>query len=269
MSGGARRAEEERIVPGTPLWDEAYAEHAQRYAFVAARTPAGAAVLDAGCGAGYGAALLADHGAGRVVAVDLAPEAIALARRHFDRPSIRWVTEDAHALEEAGRHGPYDVVCNLENLEHLADAPRFLARAAALLAPDGVLVTSTPSRAGVNRLRGMRPGAGSTNPFHVREYDAAEFRALLEPHFERVTLHHQTLDPIERMHWEPALVALWNEPFARLGRWAQRALRGVPVAERLGDLLPPRRWQILDADPGEGLVVTHLAECRGPRRAAR
>ena len=257
--------EQERIVPGTALWEAAYAEHAQRYEFVAARMPAGARVLDAGCGVGYGAALLADRGAARVVAVDVAAEAIDVARRQFDRPAIRWLVEDAHELAEAGRLGPYDLVCNLENLEHLAEPDRFLDRAAALLSENGVLVTSTPNRLGVNRLRGLAPDAPSPNPHHHREYTVAEFRALLEPRFGEISLWFQTLDPLERLEWEPLVEALWRNPAVRIGRWLQRALRGRAVPERLEDLVAPHRYQVLDRDPGDALVITQLAVCRRPR----
>ena len=40
-----------------------------------------------------------------------------------------------------------------------------------------------------NRLTLAPPGAEkSDNPWHLREYDSGEYRALLEPHFSRVEL---------------------------------------------------------------------------------
>ncbi len=262
----ARRAgvEIERIVPDTPEWDQLYPEHLQRYAFAAERLHSGARVLDAGCGVGYGAAFLADRGAASVVAVDLSEEALEVARARFARPAITWVLEDCQALEQAGGAGPYDLICNLENLEHLREPRRFLARAADLLAPGAVLVTSTPNRIGINRLRGNRPDARSANAFHEHEYAVAEFRALLLEWFAEVELAFQTFDPIERMQLEPALAALWSNPLVRLGRWGQR-LRGRARVEQLEDLLPTRRYQILATDPGDALVITQLAVCRAPR----
>jgi SAM-dependent methyltransferase len=256
-------AEAERIVPGTALWDAHLPEHLQRYAFAADRLGGGLRVLDAGCGVGYGAAALADRGALEVIAVDLSLDALNVARAQFARPQIQWIAEDCHRLEVAGRHGPYDLICNLENLEHLAEPDRFLQRCRQLLAPNGTLVTSTPNRIGVNRLRGLPEGASSPNPFHFHEYTVAEFRRLLEPHFEQVSIHVQTYDPIERMQFEPLLVALWRDPLLRIRRALGRALRR-PVA-RLEDLLPPRRWQILDECPGDELTITQLAVCRRPR----
>jgi 2-polyprenyl-3-methyl-5-hydroxy-6-metoxy-1,4-benzoquinol methylase len=257
----------ERIVPGTTAWDELLPEHLQRYEFVAQRLPAQARVLDAGCGVGYGAALLADRGAARVVAVDLSAEALAIGRGQFQRPAIHWIQEDCQALEQARGAGPFDVICQLENLEHLSDPERFLDVAARELAPRGLLITSTPDRIGVRRMRGADPSAATSNPFHVREYDAAQFRELLAKHFERITLHYQTLLPIERMILEPALDALWRNPMVRLGRWMQCALRGRDPARRLADLVPARRYQILESFPGDELVITLIAECASPRNA--
>jgi 2-polyprenyl-3-methyl-5-hydroxy-6-metoxy-1,4-benzoquinol methylase len=261
--------EVERIVPGTPAWDELYPEHIQRYDFVARYLLAGARVLDAGCGVGYGSAFLADRGAGSVVAVDISEEAIRTARARFSRERIRWVQDDCQTLEQVRAFAPFDLICNLENLEHLREPDRFLSRAAALMAPDGLLVTSTPNRIGVNRLRGVRADAPSVNRFHEHEYTAAEFLEMLSRHFEDVRLSAQTLAPVERMHFEPILSALWSNPAVRLGRWMQRAIRRRPVVEDLRDLLPPRRYQILDANPDPDLAITLLGECRQPRAGRR
>lgn len=260
VSGG----EAERLVPGTPHWDAQYPEHLQRYDLAARRMCPGARVLDAGCGVGYGSAHLAGRGAGSVIAVDLSEEALVLARRHFGDAGVRWVRDDCQVLGEVSADGPFDLIVNLENLEHLPEPERFLARAARMLAPDGVLVASVPDRIGVNRLRGLAPDAPSPNPFHFREYTAAEFRALLAPHFGEVTLSYQTTDPIERMDLEPALLALWLNPAVRAGRWIQRVLRRRPVTGQLDRLLPPRRYRIVDEDPGDARVLTLIAECRRP-----
>ena len=254
-------------MPGTSQWREQFGEHIQRYEFAAERTPAGGRVLDAGCGAGHGAACLADRGAQLVVAVDIAAGAIETARANFDRPNIRWVQEDCHVLADAGRDAPFDIVCNLENLEHLSEPELFLARVTELLRPDGVLITSTPNRVAVNRLRGVPAEALTSNPYHFREYTAEEFRALLSIYFEHVKLTYQTLKPLERMMTEPALQALWQNPAVRVGRWLQRVIRRRPMADSLDLLLPPREYQLLSQDPGASLSITLLAECRGPRAA--
>ena len=155
---------EERIVPGTPHWDSSYPDHIQRYRFAAESIRPGSRVLDAGCGVGYGCAELVDRGAGSVVAVDISDDALALARHHFDRPNITWCQDDCHELTQAADHAPFDAVLNFENIEHLAEPERFVARAAMLLRPDGMLITSTPNRLLLNRLRGAPLARASQGP---------------------------------------------------------------------------------------------------------
>ena len=75
----------ERLIPGEVDVD-LLNEHMARYAF-AARLARGKRVLDAGCGAGYGSAELAQT-ATSVVGVDVAEEAVEFARRELSRCTI-------------------------------------------------------------------------------------------------------------------------------------------------------------------------------------
>jgi SAM-dependent methyltransferase len=172
----------ERVIPGQvdpDLWNE----HLSRYAFAArlvGRLPAGKRrrlrVLDAGCGSGYGAALLAAAAPGvKAIGVDISEEALAWASGHYPAPNLRFQPGDCLALPFADHE--FDVVVALEMIEHLADAAGFLKEAARVLAPAGLLIASTPNRRYYSEERGY------TNPFHTREYDAEEFDRLLEPFF--------------------------------------------------------------------------------------
>src|ERR1700691_5062635 len=75
----------ERVIPGQVDAD-LLNEHLARYAF-AARLARGKRVLDAGCGAGYGAAELAAS-ALSVVGADIAAEAGMVAHAHYQRPNL-------------------------------------------------------------------------------------------------------------------------------------------------------------------------------------
>lgn len=90
-----------------------------------------ARVLDVGCGRGVLAAGLAGQGFD-VTAIDPDPEAVAAGR------------ERGVAAVEAGlsEHpgGPYDAVIFARSLHHIPDLDNAVARAHALLQPDGVLV---------------------------------------------------------------------------------------------------------------------------------
>ena len=168
----------ERIVP-----DETepgiVALHLKRYAF-ARRFCSGKAVLDAACGVGYGTAFLAEA-ARRVVGVDRDADAIEYARDRYARPNVDFVTQDLAALDF--RDGEFDVVCSFETIEHLDEPERFLAHAARLLRPDGVLVVSTP--------RVDETTTAPANPFHRVELSSADFERLLGRHFADVELYGQ------------------------------------------------------------------------------
>lgn len=114
-----------------------------------ARPLAGKAALDIGCGAGLVCEPLARLGA-EVTGVDAAGENVAAAAAHAEamRLDIRYMAGEVGALDI----GTFDLVTCLEVIEHVADKPAFLRDVAARLAPDGLLVMSTPNRTAASRV---------------------------------------------------------------------------------------------------------------------
>ena len=110
------------------------------------------AALDIGCGAGLVAEPLARMGAA-VTGIDAAPENIGAAAAHA---ADQGLTIDYRAGEAADlaleRPAAFDLVTILEVVEHVADVSTFLATAASLLKPGGLLVFSTPNRTALSRL---------------------------------------------------------------------------------------------------------------------
>lgn len=263
----AAGVEEERIVPGTPVWDASYPDHIQRYRFARDLVPPGARVLDAGCGVGYGTAEIADGGAADVVAVDIAQEALDLARRHFDRPSITWLRDDCQVLERAGAFAPFDVIINFENIEHLPDPERFVARARQLLRANGTLLTSTPNRLLLNRLRGVAPDERSSNPHHLSELSEVEFRHLLGRYFTDVRIRYQcpTGRARARLRIRSAAGSLRLLPAVRTLRSVVQPRRSA----RADDPAPPRtlEWEIRSHNRGPDIAWTLIAVCSGLRQA--
>ena len=169
----------ERVIPGEVDID-LLNEHMARYTF-AARLARGKRVLDAGCGAGYGSAELA-RSAERVVGIDRAADAIEYAREHYGAHNISFEEASCEALPHAD--GSFELVVAFEVIEHLEDWRGFLREAHRVLAPNGQLVVSTPNRLYYTESR----GADGANPFHVHEFDFAEFRAELTAVFPHVSL---------------------------------------------------------------------------------
>jgi SAM-dependent methyltransferase len=169
----------ERTLPDVPEENYWYRRHVAVYEWIAARTD-GLSVADLACGEGYGSALLAER-AREVVGVDANPEAHAHAQARYAGKNLRFERSLVEQFE-----GPCDAVVFLQTIEHIHE-PGLLLAAIAKAAP--VAYISTP-----NRLTLAPEGAEkSENPWHLREYTAAEYGELLEPHFASVELlgvHH-------------------------------------------------------------------------------
>lgn len=169
----------ERTLPDVPAENYWYRRHLAVYEWIAPQV-AGMAVTELACGEGYGAAVLAEHAA-EVIGVDANPEAFehAVARYGGERISFE------RDLVENVR-GPRDAITFLQTIEHV-ESPDELVAAIAAAAP--LAFISTP-----NRLTLAPEGAEkSDNPWHIKEYTAAEYLQLLEPHFGSVELfglHH-------------------------------------------------------------------------------
>ncbi|MFW2351302.1 bifunctional 2-polyprenyl-6-hydroxyphenol methylase/3-demethylubiquinol 3-O-methyltransferase UbiG [Qipengyuania sp.] len=117
---------------------------------IEARRPlAGKSALDVGCGAGLLCEPLARLGA-EVTGVDAAPENVAAAALHAEGAGldIRYMAGEIGDLDI----GRFDLVTAMEVIEHVADKRAFVAALAARLAPDGLMVLSTPNRTPQSRL---------------------------------------------------------------------------------------------------------------------
>ena len=159
----------ERTLPDVPAENYWYRRHLAVYEWVAAQS-GGLRVADLACGEGYGSAVLA-RTAADVIGVDANPEAHEHARLRYPLPNLRF----ERALVEEFRE-PRDAIVFLQTIEHIQDPERLLA---GFVESAPLAYISTP-----NRLTLAPAGAQkSDNPWHLREYTAAEYRTLLEPCF--------------------------------------------------------------------------------------
>ena len=121
------------------------------------RTPlAGKRALDVGCGAGLLTEPLARLGAA-VIGVDASPEVIAVARDHAERMGLKI---DYRAGDVQELDGQFDLVTAMEVIEHVADPAAFVKALAKRLAPDGLLVMSTPNATRWSKLLMITVGEG-------------------------------------------------------------------------------------------------------------
>ena len=194
----------ERTLPDVPAENYWYRRHVAVYRWIAARV-AGLSLIDMACGEGYGTDLLAER-ARDVVGVDANPEAHEHARARYTRPNVRFERDLVERFAE-----PCDAVVFLQTVEHLEEPGAVLDHFRSLVEPHGTVFVSTP-----NVLTLAPPGAAkSGNPWHVREYRAAEFEELCREHFSEVEMlglfHARKL----RVH-ELALRAGWDRLHPRL-----------------------------------------------------
>lgn len=106
---------------------------------------AGLRLLDIGCGGGLLCEPMARLGA-EVVGADAAERNIPVARIHAEQSglSIDYRHTTAEAMAEAGE--VFDVVLNMEVVEHVADPALYLGACSALLRPGGLHICSTLNR---------------------------------------------------------------------------------------------------------------------------
>ena len=108
----------------------------------------GRTALDVGCGAGLLAEPLARLGAA-VTAIDPAAELIAAAKEHAAGQGLS-IDYRAAAVEDL--QGTFDLITAMEVIEHTAEPQRFLNDLAKRLAPEGLLILSTPNATGWSKL---------------------------------------------------------------------------------------------------------------------
>lgn len=158
----------ERTVPGLAEENYWFRRHEVVYRRLVDRC-ADRDVLDAGCGEGYGANLLADV-ARRVIGMDYAEPTVNHVRARYPRVDAR----EGNLVDLPLADESVDVVVNFQVIEHLWDQQRFVAECRRVLRPAGTLLMSTPNRITFS------PGRDTpVNPFHTRELDADELHDLL------------------------------------------------------------------------------------------
>lgn len=105
----------------------------------------GLRILDIGCGGGLLCEPMARLGA-TIVGADAGEKNIAVAKIHAEQSGldIDYRATTAEALAEAGEK--FDIVLNMEVVEHVADVPLYLKACSDLVAPGGLMFLATINR---------------------------------------------------------------------------------------------------------------------------
>jgi 2-polyprenyl-3-methyl-5-hydroxy-6-metoxy-1,4-benzoquinol methylase len=241
----------ERFVPDQMQGDLIEAEHLVRY-WWASDVARGRRVLDAGCGVGYGTNLMSRAGASAATGVDVA-NAVIEAAIPDAAPGVSFVAADLKALpfEDAS----FDVVVCFEVIEHVEAPEEVIAELTRVLAPEGVLLVSSPNP------DAYVPG----NPHHVREFRAAELREIVDRHLAHSEVRRQFdwvasavvddavagLDGLDRLHALEAAKAAsqraGTESYAIVIASDAELPQTAPRLVATG-VAEPRRWLELYAD---------------------
>jgi 2-polyprenyl-3-methyl-5-hydroxy-6-metoxy-1,4-benzoquinol methylase len=167
--------------------NNAYYAHLSIYHF-AAQFCQGKEVLDAGSGGGYGSAYLADHGAARVLGVDVSEEAVAFSRQNFQRPNLEYQQLDLQKLEQL-QPTRYDLIFTSNVLEHVQDARTAVRQAAGLLKTDGVMVVDVPPIVWPYEWDG-----NVMNTYHVNIWTPRQWFLLLKLFFSQVQPYYHNYE---------------------------------------------------------------------------
>jgi 2-polyprenyl-3-methyl-5-hydroxy-6-metoxy-1,4-benzoquinol methylase len=207
----------ERTLPDVPEENYWFQRHLVVYEWIRPKV-AGQNVVDMACGEGYGSDVLA-RSAASVVGVDANPEAHEHASARYTRPGLRFARDMIQTFDE-----PCDAIVFLQTIEHVQDPGELLEHFKRI---SDVAYISTP-----NVLTLAPKGAErSGNPWHVHEYRAAEFRALLGAHFSHVEMHGLFHARKLRAHELAIRHARWDDIHPRLGLTKRFYDRFIPAID--------------------------------------
>lgn len=102
-------------------------------------------ILDIGCGGGLLSVPLTRLGA-NVTGIDASEKNIKIAKVHAEKEDlqIEYLNTSAEDLAKSGRQ--FDIVLNMEVIEHVADVNSFMQASAQLVKPNGLMLVATINR---------------------------------------------------------------------------------------------------------------------------
>lgn len=160
----------ERIIP--ELENYFFREHLARYRLVKQYIKGDEVLLDIGCGDGYGTFYLSSY-VRKAIGIDVSEEVTSMASNKYRRENLNFLK--VHPDQWPFVDSLFDVVTCFEVFEHIDEPRKLLDLIRRHLKSNGILIISTPNKDVF--------GEHLKIPYHVREYDLAEFVTILQDYF--------------------------------------------------------------------------------------
>jgi 2-polyprenyl-6-hydroxyphenyl methylase / 3-demethylubiquinone-9 3-methyltransferase len=155
---------------------------------------AGLRLLDIGCGGGLLAEPMARLGA-EVVGADAAARNIPVAQLHAEQSGLAIDYRHTTAEDMAAAGEAFDVVLNMEVVEHVADPLAYLTACRDLLKPGGLMITSTLNRNAKSYVMAI---IGAEHVMRWLPKGTHEWSKFITPDELYNLLRQAGLDPVDR-----------------------------------------------------------------------